>query len=97
VVTNAGNVVVVVVVDGRTAGTTCGVGSGACALLRPKATESTKTKAIMPVDTLWLNNEIICTAFLIGKEHPTYHALGFGMPFVRVGNQTWLGLGIVAP
>jgi hypothetical protein len=60
VVTNAGNVVVVVVVDGKNAGTTCGVGSGACALLKPNATESTKTRAIMPVVILWLNSKFIC-------------------------------------
>ena len=60
VVTNAGNVVLVVVVDGRTAGTTCGVGSGACALLKPNATESTQIRAIIPVVILWLSVEIMC-------------------------------------
>jgi hypothetical protein len=89
VVTNAGNVVVVVVVDGKTAGTTCGVGSGACALLKPKATESTKTRAIMPVVILWLSSKFICCGFPFGKGYPTCRTLGFYMPFARVGNQTF--------
>jgi hypothetical protein len=77
VVTNAGNVVVVVVVDGNTAGTTCGLGSGACALLKPKAIESTKIRAIMPVVILWLSSKFICCGFPFGKGYPTCRTLGF--------------------
>ena len=52
VVTNAGIVVVVVVVDGKTTGTTCGVGAVACALLKPKAIKTPKTRANKPVSNL---------------------------------------------
>ena len=59
VVTNAGNVVLVVVVDGRTAGAICGAGSGACALLEPKINETPKTRLNTPVVILWVINAII--------------------------------------
>jgi hypothetical protein len=51
-VTNAGIVVVVVVVGGREAITTCGLGAVACALLKPKAIKTPKTKANKPVSNL---------------------------------------------
>jgi hypothetical protein len=59
VVTNAGNVVLVVVVDGITATTTCAVGSGACALLEPKTNETPKIRVKTPVTILWVTNAII--------------------------------------
>jgi hypothetical protein len=50
-VTNAG-IVVVVVVGGNEATTTCGVGAVACALLKPKAIKPAKTKVIETVNIL---------------------------------------------
>jgi len=52
VVTNAGIVVVVVVVAGNEAGTTCGVVVGACALLTLNITKTPITNAIAPVVNL---------------------------------------------
>ena len=59
VVTKEGNVVLVVVVDGKTAGATCGAGSGACALLEPKTNETPKIRVIRAVAILWVTKEII--------------------------------------
>jgi hypothetical protein len=52
VVTNAGIVVVVVVVGGNEAITTCGVWVGACALLALNNTKTPATSAIAPVNNL---------------------------------------------
>ena len=51
VVTNAG-IVVVVVVGGNEAITTCGVGVGACALVALNNTKTPATSAIAPVNNL---------------------------------------------
>jgi hypothetical protein len=75
-VTNAGNVVLVVVVAGIEAGTTCGVGAGACALLGPKANETPKNRVISPVVILWVIKAIIWL-FPFGRAHPNYLTPGF--------------------
>jgi hypothetical protein len=72
--TNAGKVVVVVVV-GRTAGTT--TGAGACALLGENAKETPKSRVIKPVAILWVINAIMVSAFPFGRGYPTYHVPGF--------------------
>jgi hypothetical protein len=76
-VTNAGNVVLVVVVAGMEAGTTCGVGAGACASLGLKANETPKNKVISPVVILWVTNAIIVNAFPFGTGYPIYRVPGF--------------------
>lgn len=57
-VTNAGTVVVVVV-GGKDAVTTCANSLGACALLGPKANETPKNRVINPVVNLWVIKAII--------------------------------------
>jgi hypothetical protein len=73
-VTNAGKVVVVVVV-GKTAGTT--TGAGACALLGENAKETPKSRVIEPVAILWVTNAIMVSAFPFGTGYPMYRAPGF--------------------